>query len=394
MSQKLTDTIVKTLPAPDKGNRISYDTDVKGFGCRVTANGARSFVINYRTKAGRERRYTIGQFPAWKVAAARAEAAELKKRVDRGEDPMGEFEAARDAPTVADLCDRFEAEHLPRLRPASRTEYKALIDKYILPELRSLKVPNVTYSDIDALHRKVSQRAPYRANRLLSVLSKMFSLAIKWGYRADSPTKGVERNQEVKRHRFLSRDELGRLSIALAAHPDQTAANIFRLLLLTGARRGEVLAMRWDQLDLNVGVWTKPSSLTKQRLEHRIPLSAPARQLLVELREAANKDAQFVFPGPGAKGHRDAPETAWAEICKAAAIVDARVHDLRHTHASLLVSAGWSLPTIGRLLGHTTPATTSRYAHLADDPLRQATETVGAIVTGKPSAEVLKIRGS
>ena len=186
MSQKLTDTIVKALPAPDKGNRISYDTDVKGFGCRVTANGARSFILNYRTKAGRERRYTIGQFPAWKVAAARAEAAELKKRVDRGEDPMGEFEAARDAPTVADLCERFEAEHLPRLRPASRAEYRALIDKYILPELRSLKVPNVTYSDVDALHRKVSQRAPYRANRLLSVLSKMFSLAIKWGYRTDT----------------------------------------------------------------------------------------------------------------------------------------------------------------------------------------------------------------
>ena len=231
---------------------------------------------------------------------------------------------------------------------------------------------------------------------MVSILSKMFSLAIRWQWRSDSPTRGIERNPELKRHRYLSGDELGRLSIALAAHGDQQAANIVRLLLLTGSRLGEVLGMRWEQLDLDAGVWVKPSTLTKQKLEHRVPLSAPVRQLLTELRSMAPAGATFVFPGAGATGYRNPPYKDWVAICEAAGIVDARMHDLRHTYASVLVSAGLSLPVIGALLGHSHPETTARYAHLFDDPLRAATERVGAIVTGhgKPSAEVVKIRGT
>jgi len=394
MSQKLTDSIVKSLTAPDRGNRIEYDAGVKGFGCRVTANGTRSFVLNYRTKGGRERRYTIGQFPTWKVVAARSEAAKLKMRVDRGEDPMGEIEAVRAAPTMGDLCQRFEGEHFSRLRAGTRVDYKSLIDRHILPALKNHKVADVTFGDIDALHRKITKDAPYRANRAISVLSKMFALAIKWRYRADNPAKGIERNQEVKRHRYLSGDEMGRLSLALAEHDDVDAANVVRLLLLTGARRGEVLGMRWDQLDLGAGVWTKPGSMTKQKTEHRVPLSAPARQLLVELHKAASKDARFVFPGPGVTGHRVKMKTDWADICKAAGIGEARMHDLRHTYASVLASAGLSLQVIGALLGHSQPSTTARYSHLFDDPLRAATERVGAIITGQATAQVLRLRGN
>jgi hypothetical protein len=252
MAQKLTDTIVKNLPSPASGNRIEYDADVKGFGCRVTAAGARSFILNFRTRSGRERRFTIGQYPEWKVAAARHEAAEWKKRIDRGEDPLAEIEADRSAKTVADLCARFEAEHLPKTRPATVRDYKAIISRDILPALKHQKVAEVTFSDIDGLHRKITARgAPYVANRAVAVLSKMFSLAIKWQWRSDNPAKGVERNQETKRNRYLSGDELGRLTQVLATHEDQQAANIIRLLLLTGARRGEVQAARWDQLDLD-----------------------------------------------------------------------------------------------------------------------------------------------
>jgi integrase len=387
MSQKLTDTVVKNLSLPPSGNRIEYDSELKGFGCRVTANGARSFILNYRTNRGRERRYTIGQFPAWKVAAARTEAADLKRRVDRGQDPMGEIVALRAAPTMAALCQRFEDEHLPRTRPGTQVDYKSLINRHILPALRNHKVVDVTFSDIDALHRKISKDAPYRANRAIAILSKMFSLAVKWGYRADNPVKGIERNQEIKRNRYLSGDEIVRLSLALAEHDDRDAANILRLLLLTGARRGEVLGMRWDQLDLNTGAWTKPGSTTKQKTEHRVPLSAPARQLLVELRQAAPDEAQFVFPGTGATGHRVKMKTDWAAICKTAGIREARMHDLRHTYASLLASDGRSLPVIGALLGHTQPATTARYSHLFDDPLRAATERVGAILAANEAPD-------
>lgn len=411
MSQKLTDTIVKSaVPSyrvvakkdgsksttPEPVHSIIYDSDVKGFGVRITASGAKSFVLNYRTRAGRERRYTIGQFPDWKVGAARQEAAELKKRIDRGEDPLAEIAAERAAPTVADMCERFEAEHLPKTRPATQRDYKALIKNDILPALKNHKVAEVTYSDVDALHRKITNRgATYLANRTIAVLSKMFSLAVRWQWRADNPAKGIERNQEVKRDRYLAGDELGRLSEALAKHDDQGAANIIRLLLLTGARSGEVRGMRWDQLDLDAGVWTKPGATTKQKTDHRVPLSAPARQLLVELRGKARDGAEYVFPGRGGEGHRSDIKNDWAAVCEAAGIVEARIHDLRHTYASVLASAGLSLPVIGALLGHTQPATTARYSHLFDDPLRAATERVGAIVTGhgKPSAEVIPLKG-
>ena len=215
----------------------------------------------------------------------------------------------------------------------------------------------------------------------------MLNLAIKWGWRADNPAKGTERNPEEKRHRYLSSAELDRFTAALAKHSDQQAASIFRLLLLTGARRGEVQSMQWGDLELEVGVWTKPGATTKQRTLHRVPLSAPVRQLLADL-ERERGDLEFVFPGR-LGGHRVEIKAAWRAICKAARIRDLRIHDLRHSYASQLVSAGFSLPTIGALLGHTQPATTHRYAHLADDPLRRATETVGAVIAGKPSADIV-----
>lgn len=393
MSQKLTDAIVKALPAPAKGNRIHYDAELKGFGCRVTASGARSFILNYRTRNGRERRYTIGEFPAWRTAAARIEAAEWKRRIRNGEDPLAGLEADRSAPTVADLCERFMAEHLPKKRPSTQRDYCRQIENDILPALKHLKVAGVTFSHVDALHLKVTKRAPYRANRTVALLSKMFSLAVKWGWRADNPAKGVERNHEHKRNRYLSADELARLTIALAEHQDQQAANIIRLLLLTGARRGEVQAARWRQLDLEAEVWTKPGATTKQKTEHRVPLSAPARQLLGELKAKAEPGADYVFPSHGERGHRVEIKGDWAALCEAAGITEARIHDLRHTYASLLASAGLSLPIIGALLGHTQPATTARYAHLLDDPLKQATERVGAILSGKPAAEIVPIKG-
>lgn len=394
MAEKLTDTLVKNLPTPDKGNRITYDNAVKGFGVRVTAGGSRSFILNYRTRTGRERRYTIGSYPDWKTGPARTEAGELKKRVDRGEDPMGEIEAGRAAPTVLDLCQRYEDESLPKKRPASQRNDKAMIKREIKPALKHLKVSEVRFADVDDLHRKITKRgAPIVANRVVALLSKMFTLSIRWGWRADNPAKGVERNQEQKRHRYLSADEMAALTKALTEHDDQQAANIIRLLLLTGARRGEVQAMRWDALDLTDGVWTKPGSTTKQKTMHRVPLSAPARQLLSELRGKADDDAEYVFPSRMG-GHRVELKKNWAALRKAAGIPDVRMHDLRHTYASVLASAGMSLPIIGALLGHSQPATTARYAHLFDDPLRKATDTVGAIVTGTDkSAEVVPLKG-
>jgi integrase len=397
----LTDATIRRLPRPAKGNKIHYDDELPGFGCRVTAAGARAYVLNYVVKSsGRERRITIGQFPDWSTGAARAKARELRRGVDNGADPLADIEAERAAPTVVELIDRFEQEHLPRKSESTAEDYSCMLRVWVRPHFGAhMKVAGVVFEDIDRLHRKITRAGfEYRANGVIRVLSKMFSLAVRWGMRDDNPCKGVERNVEHHRRRYLVGDELTRLIKALAEHDDRQAADIIRLLLLTGARRGEVLAMRWADVDLTEGTWSKPPSSTKQREHHQVPLSAPARQLLSEIRKRqAGKEhavGEYVFPGVGGSRHIVELKRTWRRICKAADITGLRIHDLRHSYASQLASGGTSLPMIGALLGHSNPATTHRYSHLFDDPLRAATERVGAIITaaGKPAEEPVKLK--
>ena len=388
---KLTDNLLRKLPAPERGNKVTYDDAVKGFGVRVTAAGGRAFILNYRRKVdGRERRYTIGSFPDWGTTAAREEAKRLKRAIDGGADPVGEQEENRAAATVADLCARFEHDYLPRKRPSTQRVYRQQIRTDILPAFAKTKVAAVTHADVDGFHHRLSARAPTHANRTIAVLSRMFSLAIRWGWRTDNPCKGVERNQENKRHRYLTSTELARLSEALGGLRDQNAANAVRLLLLTGARQGELLAAKWTDIDLEAGVWVKPASTTKQATLHRVPLSEAACRLLAEMRKQADDDAEWIFPARGG-GHRPHVNEAWIKVRNAAKLDGLHLHDLRHTFASTLASAGLSLPVIGALLGHSTPVTTHRYAHLFDDPLRAATERASAILTGTKPAEIVPL---
>jgi integrase len=400
MPKRLTDRTIPKLARPATGNRIYYDAPnakgngwTPGFGLRVTAAGARVFVLSYRTKAQRSRRLTIGGYPTWSLAAARDESAKLKRKIDQGEDPLGAIRAGRLAPTVADLCDRVTEEFLPKKRASTARDYKRMIELEIIPSLGSIKVADVVFADVDRLHRRIGRRAPYTANRCVALLSKMFALAVRWQYVATNPCRGIERNPEPKRERYLSADELARLGAALAKHKDKAAANIFRLLLLTGARRSEVAGARWADFDLETGTWVKPASATKQGKVHRIPLNGPAQLLLADLRKAAAKDAEYLFPGRFG-GHRVELKMDWAAVCRSARLKDARIHDLRHSFASVLAGSGHSLPIIGALLGHSQAATTSRYAHLADDPLRKATQVAGSVITAgnKPGAKVVPIK--
>jgi integrase len=185
----------------------------------------------------------------------------------------------------------------------------------------------------------------------------------------------LHRNPEPKRTRYLSGEELQRLTAVLADHPNRQSANVIRLLLLTGARRGELLNATWDQFDLEGGIWIKPSAHTKQKKEHRVPLSAAAKQLLCDMK-AETSESSYVFPGRVPGEPLREIKSFWAGVCRRAGLEDFRIHDLRHTYASILASAGLSLPVIGALLGHTQPNTTARYSHLFDDPLRDATEKV------------------
>jgi integrase len=391
MATKLTDKIVKTLLPPAKGNRITYDSELAGFGARITAAGAISFVLNYRRKAdGVERRATIGAFPAWSTATARERAKELRRDVDGGGDPVGEQQADRGAPTIADLCDRFVEEHVSRKRPSTQRDYRAIVEE-IRAAIGRMKIAAVEFEHIDRLHRDITKRAPYRANRTLAVASKMFTLAIRWKWRTDNPCRGVERNPEHGRKRYLSADELVRLCAALDQHGGQSA-DIFRLLLLTGARCGELLSATWAQFDDKLTIWTKPHTAVKQAKDHVVPLSPPARTLLRRIREQQGVGETLVFPGR--RGHRSDLKHAWTKICAAAGIRGLRVHDLRHSYASTLINAGFGLPVIGALLGHAQAATTQRYSHLIDDTLSRATNAAGAILSGAPAAPVIPIKGS
>jgi integrase len=300
--------------------------------------------------------------------------------VDSGADPRGEFEESRDAATVADLIDRFVLEVLPRKRPATIKAYRIMLNKHVKPFFgKHSKVADVVYADVDHLHRTISATgSTYVANRVITVLSRIFSLSIRWQMRSDNPCRGVERNPEQKRKRYLSSDELKRLTAALAETPDKQFVSIITLLLLTGARKTEVLSMRWDNLDLDKGIWSKPASSTKQKSDHVVPLSEAALEVL----RAIKPHSEWVFPNDSKIGHRVEPKNGWAALCKRADIEALRIHDLRHSFASQLVSSGASLPLIGALLGHSNPATTARYAHLFDDPQRDAVEKIGALIKG------------
>lgn len=394
LPKKLDAKSIKDLQLPRTGMLIYWDSVVTGLGVRVTANGARSFVLRYRTRSRRDRTYTIGSFPEWEGPAAREEAKQLKRKIDRGGDPLADLQDQRNAPTVTDMCERYVEEHLPKKRPSSQGDDRSMIRLEIMPALGKKQVREVTFADVDAIHRKITRGkgrrpAPHRANRVVALLSKMFGLAIKWGWRADNPAKGVERNPEAKRERYLKPEELVQLTATLGNWPDQETANIIRLLLLTGARLGEVLSMRWANLDLKGGIWTKPGATTKQKTVHVVPLNPPAREILAGL----SQDSEYVFPGRNGGHRNDGLKKPWQAIRRRAKLAGLRLHDLRHSYASFLASAGYSLPTIGALLGHTQPQTTHRYAHLLDDPLRQATDTIGAIIAGKPVAEIVPIKG-
>jgi integrase len=401
--KRLTDSVIRQLRPPATGNRIYYDGGndrVRGFGVRVTSDGYRAFVLNYMTRAGRERRFTIGAYGDWTATDARVEAQRLRHFIDQGGDPLATIEAERMAPTMAVLCDRFEAEHVVRKRESTAADYRRMLANLIRPHFgRHVKVADVRFEDVDALHRKITKAGnPYAANRCVAMLSKMFSLAVRWHMRPDNPAKGIERNVEIQRRRYLSAAELVRLTKALAEHKDRQTANVIRILLLTGCRRGEALAMRWGDLDLTIGAWSKPASSTKQKEPHEVPLSGPARQLLREIADQyIGSLPEYVFPGNGDTGHVVEIKKAWRSICRIAGISGLRLHDLRHSFASQLASGGASLPLIGALLGHSQPSTTARYSHLFQDPQRAAVEKVGAIITaaGKPAAEPtpLKRRG-
>jgi integrase len=402
---KLTKRVVDALIPPVRGEEpiVRWDAELTGYGVRISSTGRRSYIIQKRTKAGREIKRVLGVHGNITPDQARDLAQQELGRIAGGDDPAEDRRRVREAEekrrrtlTIAQLCDKYLTEYaLVHNRPRTVETYRHVIDRHIKPRLGAIRVPDLEQDDVAALHRDMKP-TPYLANLMVAVLRRILGVAVRnWKMRPDNPAAGMTRYAEEKRQRYLSVPELGRLGAALAAHPRRIAANALRMLLLTGARSGELLAMTWEEVEREPGVWIKPSAHTKQKSEHRVPLSPGALLLLEDMRRYRKPGETLVFPGrvPG-QPLRDIHKT-WAACCAAAGIEGVRVHDLRHSYASLLVSSGLSLPIIGALLGHTQVATTARYAHLFDDPLREATNRVDALLTALAedrNAEVTPLR--
>lgn len=383
---RITDKLIREMPIPTKeaGQKIERDDLVIGFGVRRTATGNTAFVFNYSFQ-GRDRRMTIGSYPAWSVAAAREQAKALRRLVDTGHDPLGQKEEARNELTLSELWDRYATEVLHRKAPSTQRNERSIWDRIILPQLGRKRLSEVEPVDIDRLHNRISIKTPVQANRCLASLRHVFSTAKRWKLIGESPVSPGLKNGENGRERYLSREERDRLLDALDSRPDTASTLAIRFLLLTGARRGEVLNATWDQFDLSSAVWIKPSAHTKQRKLHRVPISDGALDVLRRAQRLSNGD--YVFPGRTG-GALVELKKMFGMVRQDAGIEDFRIHDLRHSYASFLVSDGASLPIIGRLLGHTQAATTNRYAHLEDDALRKATNRLSRSIGDQRGGDV------
>lgn len=375
---KLTKRNVDAIQSTDK-DVIIFDDHLPGFGLRVKPSGTKSYVIRYRHN-GRNRSYVLGRHGVLTPDQARKRAKEALGDVSKGIDPSGCRRADRDAPTMRELATDYLELYAIHKRPSSVRNDTSMLDNIILPRFGPWKVSDVGRRDIEKL-RLVLKQTPYRANRVLALLSKMFALAVDWGWRPENPVRGIPKFQEHKRDRWLDDDELARLFAAMRNHPNQRAANAIRLMVLTGARRSEVLTATWDQFTLEPAeraIWIKPAHTTKQKRTERLPLGANTVALLVSMQQKVSSGSKYLFPGDAPGKPLSDIKRFWRSILRDASISDARIHDLRHTYASHLVSSGMSLVLVGKLLGHTQPQTTMRYAHLADDPLRAATNRFGS----------------
>ncbi|MFZ2080391.1 MAG: site-specific integrase [Xanthobacteraceae bacterium] len=395
-----------------------WDNAVTGFGVRVRPTGAKSYVVVYRAGAGRGvpvRRYTIAAVGKITPERARTRAKIILGAVAHGHDPANQKTNERGMPTVAELADSFMSDHVTVKRKGRTAEfYRDILDRIVKPAVGTSKADKLTRAQVGRIHSSLAD-TPFQANRVLAVVSSMYAFAARAGIVPDgtNPARGIDKFKESRRERFLTVEELERLGSAIregettgipwvvdetrvnAKHIPKakrstkigpSAAAALRLLLFTGCRLREILHLRWEHVD--VGCLFLPDSKSGRKT---IILNAPALAVLNGL----ERIGAYVVPGVDPAQPRHDLKRPWDAVTKRAGVTGVRLHDLRHTYASFGAGGGLGLPIIGRLLGHSQPATTARYAHLDNDPLRRASEAIaGRIATaleGKKTASVTEL---
>lgn len=393
MRAKITKRLVDRIEADPASDVLVWDTDVAGFGLRVTRGGVKSYVFQYKIH-GRARRMTLGEHGrALTLDAARKLAVTRRLAVQAGGDPAKEAETAAAAPTVRDLAARYLEEHASKKSASTQRAAEMLFRLYLLPALGSRKVGAVTWNDLDALHRKLAH-APYQANRLLSLASKAWALAARWGWfprDLPNPARGHDRHPEKSRGRALDREQLARLGAALEAERDGTSVAAFRFCLLTGCRPGEALSARWEDIDLAARVWRLPAAKTGPRAVY---LGTPA----VEVLSGLARGGAWIFSG---RGSGDAPLSSlralWERVAARAELPELRLYDAtRHSFAT--TAAELEVPRDVRqlLMGHAAGREAhDRYVHAIGVLLRAADLVAGelaAALRGEALSEARLLR--
>jgi len=375
---KLTKRVVEAVE-PEKRDVIVWDTDLPGFGLKVTPAGKRVYFCYYRTRAGQQRRPTIGQHGVLTAEEARGIAKAMLAEVTQGEDPSQNRQEMRRAPTLAEFSERYLTDHArTKKKPLSVLADERNLSNHILPALGTKKVSDIARADVALFHRAL-HATPGAANRCLMLLSKMFNLAELWGLRPDNtnPCRHIEKYAERKIERYLSLEEMARLGSVLSEAEGHNGESVpviaaIRLLAFTGCRRDEILTLQWEHVDRERLCLRLPDSKTGAKTVH---LNAAALEVLESIPKREGNP--WVIPGSKAGSHLVNIEKPWRRLREKAGIADVRLHDLRHNFASVGAAAGLGLPILGALLTHKDAATTQRYAHLAADPLKAANEVIG-----------------
>ena len=373
---KLTKRSVEGLAVTGKRYEVR-DVLLPGFLVRVGVTGEKTFYLMYRAGKGRaatKRRLALGAFPAVTADQARALARERLAQITLGEDPAATLREEKGTRSLAAVLEQFFTEHVePKLKPGTVRNYRQQAEGHILPELGRLKITEVTARHVSRLHHKL-QATPYQANRVLALLSKFFNWCEITGYRdrGSNPTFGLERYKEQKRTVFMGRQEMEALGASIARMEacgdlSPVVAAVFKVLLFTGARSGEVTTLKWSYLDLEHGLAHLPDSKTGAKTIH---LPAAAREVL----DALPRINEYCFPGKYERGHIVNIKDPWRRLLVHAGLPGWRIHDLRHAFASYAANSGQALPIIGKMLGHSQAATTARYAHVAENPVARAAE--------------------
>ena len=381
---KITKRLVEALE-PENKDIFIRDSDLKGFLCKVTPKGKKIYMLYYRTKDGTERRPSIGVHGSVTCDQARNIALNWLSEVAKGKDPSLDKQNARAlGVTFAELAVKYMEEYAAVYKkPISVRNDRLFLDKYILPALGKIRMEHLTSKDISDFHYSMREK-PTTANRCVAVISTMLNLAEKWGMRADAGLlcKHIDKYQEKKREVFLSMAQIETLSITLrelelakTELPSSLAA--IRLLLLTGCRLSEILTLKWEYIDIAHLRINFPDSKTGKKTTYISPM---VLEVLANIEKQENNP--YVIYGTVAGGHLINLQKPWRRIRKIAGLDDVRMHDLRHSFASIGAASGLSLPIIGALLGHLQVQTTARYAHLMGDHLKEAAEMIGSKMRG------------